>query len=111
MNGVSIASIVECAKLAQKVLRLRVLWFVFEIVVVDGFGAAEIVDANHKRTEVLKGFDRLPIKDQEAHSDEGDKRQSDFEICVRHHGVPVLFEIEPLGILKVRSLLMAAGLQ
>ena len=48
----------------------------------------------------MKGFDRLQIENQEPHGDERDKREGDFQICVRHHGVTVLLEIKPLGIVE-----------
>src|SRR5260370_41961272 len=92
LNRVAGASIVEGEKMTQKVLRLRVLRFVLKVVVVDGFGAAERVNADHKRPEVLKGSDHLQIKNQEAHSDERDEIQSNFQVCVCDHGITVLVE-------------------
>src|SRR5260370_41675841 len=100
LNRVAGASIVEGEKMTQKVLRLGVLRFVLKVVVVDGFGAAEIVNADHKRPEVLKGSDRLQIKNQETHSDERDEIQSNFQVCVCDHRITVLFEQESLCILK-----------
>src|SRR6266576_4881845 len=55
LNCVAVAAIVERTELTQKVLRLGVLRFVLKIVVVNGFRSAEIVNADHQRTEVLKG--------------------------------------------------------
>src|SRR5260370_3549261 len=100
LNRVAGASIVEGEKMTQKVLRLGILRFVLKVVVVNSFGAAEIVNADHKRPEVLKGSDRLQIKNQEAHSDERDESQRNFQVCVCDHGITVLFEVEPLCILK-----------
>ena len=38
----------------------------------------------------------------ERHANDGQQRKSNLEIGIRHHGITVLFEIEPLGIVKTR---------
>jgi hypothetical protein len=48
------------------------LRFVLKVVVVNGFGTTEVVNADHQWAEVLKGSDCLQIKNQEAHGDERD---------------------------------------
>src|SRR5580704_5148769 len=54
LNGVAVAAVVEGAELGEKILGFGVLGLVFEVVIVDGFGASEIVDANHEGPEVLE---------------------------------------------------------
>src|SRR5207245_1155130 len=70
------------------------------VIRIDDLGRAEVVNADHQRAEILKGSDCFQIQNRKTHSNYGNKRESNFEICVRHHGVTVLFEVEPLGILE-----------
>ena len=74
--------------------------------IVDRFGAPEIVNANHQRTKILKGAEGPQIDERQAYGHEGKEHQGDLEIGVRHHGVTVLFEVEPFGVLKAPFVVM-----
>ena len=100
LNRVAVAAVVERAKLRQKILRLGVLGLVFKVVVVDGFGAAQIVDADHERAKVLERADGSQVDEREGHTNEGKKGERNLEIGVGHHGITVLFEVEPLGVVE-----------
>src|SRR5215831_4942584 len=102
LNRVAVAAVVEGAKLGQEILGFGILGLVFEIVVVDRFSAAQIVNADHQRTEVLERPNRLQVHKRKTNGHKRDKNESNFEIGVRHHGITVLFEIEALGIVKTR---------
>src|ERR1700739_775310 len=54
LNRVAVAAVIQGAKLGEKVLRFGVLGFVLEVVVIDGFGATQVVNADHQRTKVLE---------------------------------------------------------
>ena len=71
LNRVAVAAVVERAKLRQKILRFGVLRLVFEVVVVDGLGAAQIVDADHQRAEVLEGANRFQVDERQRHANDG----------------------------------------
>jgi hypothetical protein len=100
LDGVAVAAVVELGELREKVFGFRVLGLVFEVVVVDGLGAAQVVDADDEGAEVLKRANGAQIDERESDADEGEERQGDLEIRVRHHGVSVGFEVEALGIMK-----------
>ena len=102
LNRVAIAAVVEGAKLRQKIFRFRILGFVFEVVVVDGLGPPEIVNANHQRAEILKGANGFQIDQSQARGHQRNEDESNLQVGVGHHGIPVLFEVEPLGVLEVR---------
>ena len=65
LDGVAVAAVVELRELREKVFGFRILRFVFEVVVVDGFGAAEVVDADDQRAEVLEGTNGAQIDERE----------------------------------------------
>ena len=69
---------------------------------VQVFGSSEVVYSDHEWPEILKRANRLEVKGQQAHSDEGDKRESNLQIGIGHHGVAILFEIESFGIMEAR---------
>src|SRR5262249_33110445 len=102
LNGVAVAAVVERAELGQKVLRLRILRLVFKGVGVDGFGAAEGVDADHQRAEVLKKLGGSQGEQGGRQRYERNGSKSNLQIGVGHHGITVLLEIEPLGVLETR---------
>src|SRR5271156_1079842 len=100
LNRVAVAAIVEGAKLGQEIFRLGVLRFVFQVVVVDSFGSAEVIDADDERAKILEGADGPEVNEREGHTNDGQERESNLEIGVGHHGIPVLFEVESLGVLE-----------
>ena len=100
LNGVAVAAVIEVAKLREEILRFGVLGLVFEVVVVDGLGAAQIVDADHQRTEVLEGANGAKVDERQRDTNDGQQRERNLEIGIRHHGITVLFEIEALGIVE-----------
>src|SRR5271155_1054117 len=100
LNRVSVAAVVEGAKLREKILRFGVLRFVFKVVVVDGLGSTQIVDADDERAEILEGANGPEVDERERHANDGQQSEGNLEIGIRYHGITVLFEIEPLGILK-----------
>ena len=77
---------------------------VFEVVIVDSLGAAEIVDADDERAKVLEGANGPEVDQGERHANEGQERERNLEIGICHHRITVLFEVEPLGILEASVL-------
>ena len=70
----------------------------------------EIVDTNHQRAEILERANGLEVNQGQACGHERNKHQSDFQIRVGHHGIAVLFQIEPLGVLEARIVLHSNNL-
>src|SRR5208337_3175204 len=71
LNRVAIAAVIEGAKLREKILRLGILGLVFEVVVVDGFGAAQVVDTDHQWAEVLEGTNGPEVDEGQSHANNG----------------------------------------
>jgi hypothetical protein len=42
----------------------------------------------------------LQVDEREGHTNDGQQGESDLEIGICHHGITVLFEVEPLGIME-----------
>src|ERR1700722_10972176 len=78
------------------------LGLVLEIVVIDGFSPAQVVDSNDEGTEVLKGANRSEVHKGQPDGHKRDEDKRDFQIGIGHHGIAVLFEIESFGILEGR---------
>ena len=74
--------------------------FVLKVVVIDRLGSPKVVNSNHKRPEVLERADRPQINQRQRDANNGEQREGNLEIGVRHHRVTVLFEIEPFGIVE-----------
>jgi len=100
LNRVAVSAVIQRAKLREKIFRFSILRFVFEVVVVDGLGAAQIVDADDEGAEVLKGADRPQINQRQGHANHGEQREGNLEIGVRHHWVSARFEIEALCVME-----------
>src|SRR6266478_2687305 len=100
LNGVAVAAVIEVAKLREKILCFGILGLVFEVVVIDGFGAAQIVNADHEWAKVLKGANRPEVDESQHNTNNGQECESNLEIGIRHHRITVLFEVETLGIVK-----------
>ena len=100
LNRVAVPAVIQCAKLREEIFRFHILRFVFEIVVVDGLGAAQIVDADDERAEVLECADRPQINQRQGDANDGEQCEGDLEIGVRHHRVSVRFEVEALRVVK-----------
>src|SRR5580704_8544852 len=102
LNRVAIAAVIERAELRQKILGLSILWLVLEVVIIDGFSPAQVVDSNDERTDVLKRANRSQVHKGESDGYKRDEDERDFQIGVGHHRIAILFEIESFRILKGR---------
>jgi len=102
LDCVAVATVIERAKLREEILGLGILGLVFKIMVVDRLRATEVIDPNYERAEVLEGADRAEVNEGQTDGDKRDQNQRNLEIRVRHHGIAVLFEIQPLGIMEAR---------
>ena len=100
LDRVTIPLVIEGTKLSEEILRFGVLGFVFEVVVIDRLGPPKVINANDQRPEVLERADRPQINQRQRDANNGEQRESNLQIGVRHHRVTVLFEIEPFGIVK-----------
>src|SRR5579859_5529924 len=100
LNRVAVAAVIQGAKLGEKVLRFGVLGFVLEVVIVDGFGAAEVVNGDNQRAKVLEGANSPEIDEGQSHTNNGQQSESNLEIGIRHHGITTRFEIEAFGIVE-----------
>src|SRR5579863_3742681 len=78
LNRVAVAAVIQGAKLGEKVLRFGVLGFVLEVVVVDGFGATQVVNADHQRAKVLEGANGPEIDEGQSYTDNGQQRESNL---------------------------------
>src|SRR5260370_1328449 len=54
LDGVAVATVIKVAKLRTKILRFPILGLVFKIVVVDGLGAAQVIDTDHQWAKFWK---------------------------------------------------------
>src|SRR5208283_212906 len=66
LDRVAVAAVVEGAKLGKKILRFGILGLVFKVVVVDGFGATQVVDTDHQWAEVLEGTNGPEVDEGEG---------------------------------------------
>src|SRR6266852_3623487 len=100
LNRVAVSAVIERAKLREKIFRFGILRFVFKVVVVDGLGAAQIVDADDERTEVLERANRPQINQRQRYANHGEQREGNLEIGVRHHGISTRFEVKALRVME-----------
>src|SRR6267142_2874466 len=100
LNGVAIPAVVELGELRKEVFGFCVLRFVFEVVVVDGFRAPEIVDADDQWPEILEGANGPQVDERQRHGDERDENECDLQVGIGHHRITVGFQVQTLGVVK-----------
>ena len=72
--------------------------------VVDGFGAAKLVDTDDQRPEVPEGTDGFQVEQRQNQAHQGQQGHGDFQVGIGHHGIAILFEVQSLGIMEARVL-------
>src|ERR1035438_6992605 len=102
LDGEAIAPVVEIGELRKEILGLGVLRLVFEIVVVNGLGPAQVVDADDQRAEILEGANGPQIDQCKHDGDERKQHKGTFEVGIGHHRVTAGFKVEALGVVKAR---------